>query len=102
MALQPVLDADDLWDGEMTSATVAGRRLVLLRIDGEVRAYDDRCPHQGVPLSEGTLCEGKLVCRAHLHEYDARSGAGLNPRNVCLAAVPACQRDGKIYVEVAP
>lgn len=102
MVLRRVAASDDVWEGEMVPVAVDGRKLLLLRLDGKLRAYDDRCAHQGVALSEGKLEGGVLICRAHLYEYDARSGAGVNPRTVALRAYPVEERDGAIYLEVAP
>jgi toluene monooxygenase system ferredoxin subunit len=102
MALEPTLPADDLWEGEMCGVVARRRKVVLLRLDGVVHAYEDRCAHLGAKLSEGRLEGGVLVCSAHCYEYDARTGAGLNPTNVCLRAVPAEERDGTIFVEAGP
>jgi toluene monooxygenase system ferredoxin subunit len=82
------LRADELWIGEMKGVLVDGRRVLVLRLEDGVFAYEDRCAHLGVPLSEGTLEAGVLTCRAHHFQYDARTGAGINPRDVKLAAVP--------------
>ena len=89
---------DDLWDGEMRGYVVAGTRVLLVRLDGAVCAYEDRCAHLGVPLSEGTLHEGVITCRAHQYEYDARTGAGINPRNVCLKRIVCDVQGGEVFV----
>jgi toluene monooxygenase system ferredoxin subunit len=102
MALEPTVPTDDLWEGEMRGVVARRRKILLLRLDGVVRAYEDRCAHLGVPLSEGTLAGGVLTCRAHCYEYDARTGAGLNPQTVCLTCIRAEERDGRIFVEVEP
>ncbi|MGK4006941.1 Rieske (2Fe-2S) protein [Sorangium sp. So ce1036] len=61
---QPVLRKD----GE-------GRRFACVRRGGEVHALDDRCPHQGYPLSEGALRGGVLTCPWHNWKFDVASGA---------------------------
>lgn len=61
-------------------------------------AYEDRCAHLGVPLSEGTLEAHVLTCRAHHYSYDARTGAGINPKNVRLVGVAVAVRDGRIWL----
>jgi len=35
---------DDLREGELTGIEVAGKKLILLNVDGEIRAFEDRCP----------------------------------------------------------
>ncbi|XXX79311.1 Rieske (2Fe-2S) protein [Sorangium sp. So ce134] len=63
-AEQPVLRKDD-----------AGRRFACVLRGGEVHALDDRCPHQGYPLSEGALRGGVLTCAWHNWKFDVASGA---------------------------
>lgn len=100
MAFRRVMASDELWDGEMQSCTVAGVRVLLLRLGERVRAYEDRCAHLGVPLSEGTLRGSVLTCSAHHYEYDALTGCGINPCTVKLVEFPLRIEDGAICIEV--
>jgi toluene monooxygenase system ferredoxin subunit len=68
--------------GELTGIEVAGKRLVLLNVDGEIRAFEDRCPHLSSRLSEGDIGGRTLTCTAHLWEFDAVIGKGANPARV--------------------
>ncbi len=101
MSFVKVAAISDLWDGEMKPCIVAGRKVLLVRIEGEVYAYDDRCAHLGVPLSEGRLDQGVLTCSAHHYQYDARSGHGLNPKSVHLLSHSVRTEQGHILVEVS-
>ena len=96
-----VTSANDLWIGEMRAASVEGLAVLLVNVEGRVRAYEDRCAHQGVPLSQGRLQAGILTCSAHEWQYDADTGQGLNPCGVSLKTVPVEVRDGDIWVEIA-
>jgi nitrite reductase/ring-hydroxylating ferredoxin subunit len=60
-----------------------GARQVLLIADGErIFAIANRCPHEGYPLSEGTLGPGcVLTCDWHNWKYDLASGAALVGRD---------------------
>lgn len=102
MALHKVLDADDLWIGEMRGLRVAGRPVLLLRVEEGVFAYEDRCAHLGVRLSEGSLSGSVLTCRAHQYQYDVRSGRGVNPRAVELVPLTVLVQDGGIFLDPAP
>ena len=55
--------------------------MVLLNIDGEIRAFEDRCPHLSSRLSEGDIDGRTLTCAAHLWEFDAVTGKGTDPGN---------------------
>jgi toluene monooxygenase system ferredoxin subunit len=100
MALQSAMPDSELWDGEMRGLVVAGRKVLLLRVRGEIHAYEDRCRHLGVALSEGALADCVLTCSAHLYTYDATTGAGINPKTTQLRAFEVVVRDGAIYVDV--
>lgn len=90
----------DLWDGEMRPCRVDGTPVLVLRQDGAVRAFLDRCSHLGVPMSEGRFEDGALICRAHQYCYDAATGEGINPRNARLRAFAAKWEAGGIWVDI--
>lgn len=77
-------EADSLWDGEMEAFDVGTQEVLVLKVDGQVRAYDGICPHQSISLVEGELEGGVLTCRAHEYQFDALTGDGVNPRGVNL------------------
>ena len=100
MSWHAVAGAEDLWIGEMRATQVNGRSILLVNIEGEVHAFEDRCAHQGVPLSRGRLLSGVLTCAAHEWQYDAATGRCLNPCGVMLKIFPVEVRDGAIWVDV--
>lgn len=57
---------------------VDGTRIVATRVDGRVCAFDDRCPHLGGPLSEGSRTETHLRCPWHASEFRLTDGAVLH------------------------
>ena len=60
--------------GEVTSSIVGGRAVCLARIERGLGALDNRCPHQGGPLGEGTIEDDLLICPWHGYEYDPITG----------------------------
>jgi toluene monooxygenase system ferredoxin subunit len=92
--------ADSLWPGELRAGVVAGKRVLVINVEGQLCAYRDRCAHLGLPLSDGTLDGHVLTCKAHGYRYDARTGAGIQPRNVCLQALPMRVEAGRIEVSL--
>jgi toluene monooxygenase system ferredoxin subunit len=95
-----VLSESELWIGEMRHVMVDRRRVLLLRTDHGVHAYEDRCPHLGVPLSRGMLQGDTVTCSAHHYQFDANTGRGKNPKDVRLTLFDVVCRDGKILVDV--
>jgi toluene monooxygenase system ferredoxin subunit len=92
---------EDLWEGDMAPVEVDGHKVLLMNVDGAIRAYRNRCPHQEWALDEGEFEDGTLTCSRHLWEFDARSGNGVNPTDCALTNYPAKAEDGTIWVAVS-
>ena len=59
-------------------AKVGRRQLALFLQDGIIYACNNRCPHEGYPLSEGHLTSGCiLTCNWHNWKFDLSSGETL-------------------------
>jgi len=75
---------DDVWSGEKVGVEICGKPVLLVNVGGVVCAYEDRCRHKGVRLSEGRLDGSVLTCAAHGWEYDVLTGRGVNPEATAL------------------
>ncbi|PWR19239.1 Rieske 2Fe-2S domain-containing protein [Zavarzinia aquatilis] len=96
-----VCDLDEIWEGEVVEFEVDGHDILIVhQIGGEVMALQALCPHQDISLAEGSFENGVLTCRAHLWQFDSRSGAGLNPDDCRLALYPVRVEAGKVLVSV--
>ena len=94
---------DELWDGDMDSFDVGRHEVLLVRYGGRYYAYDAICPHQSTSLADGELTEdGVIICGAHLWEFRADSGQGINPANECLKTFPVKVEDGRVFVGAEP
>ncbi|MEY4575454.1 MAG: hypothetical protein RL701_157 [Pseudomonadota bacterium] len=76
-----VIDATRNFGSAPQQVTVCGQTLVVWRSGSQLLAALDACPHMGAPLSEGRVCEGKLVCPWHGLELGPgrEDGHGFNP-----------------------
>lgn len=90
-------DSDELDEGGVKTCSVGGRLIALLRHEGRFSALDNRCPHMGGPLGQGTIEYGRLVCPWHGREYDPFTGEceGFAESVDCF---PVEVRDDGIYV----
>lgn len=60
-----IASAGDLGQGPL-ARTVCNQAIVLYRnAQGQAVALEDFCPHRGLPLSLGSVCDGKLICGYH-------------------------------------
>ncbi len=74
MATVPVGLIRDLPPKRVMRAKVSGQELVVWRAtNGEIAAWDNRCPHRGMALSHGFVRGNSLACLYHGWHY-RRSG----------------------------
>jgi pyruvate oxidase len=69
-----VAELEDLPEGRVMTVTVGRRSLALTNCAGVYGALDNRCPHQGGPLGEGSIEKGWLRCPWHGYDYDPTTG----------------------------
>jgi toluene monooxygenase system ferredoxin subunit len=101
MAFQRVATLDELWEGEMIALEIAGKVVLLVNIDGSIRAYADSCPHLRTRLSQGSLKQNILTCSTHGWQFDVNTGQGINPRTECLESFAVKVEDGDILIDVS-
>ena len=97
-----VAGLDELPEGRVKTVVAGGRALALSHHEGRYGALDNRCPHQGGPLGEGSIEKGWLRCPWHGYDYDPLTGAPPPPfddRPPCFRA--EVRADG-VYVELPP
>ena len=95
-----VAAVDDLWSGELKGCVVQGHKVLLVRMDETVFAYEDRCAHLGVLLSKGSLDGRVLTCHAHQWQYDVCTGGGVNPLSARLKPFPVKVECGDVFVDL--
>lgn len=86
----------------MESFDVGDYGILVVKANGQVRAYDGLCPRQSASLVEGELTEDGIIVNAHKWQFDAGSGRGVNPANACLPRFPEMVQQGRILVGTEP
>lgn len=78
-----------------------GRRFAVFEVDGGYGVTDALCPHNGGPLEQGWLRDGRtVVCPWHWYRYDLDSGAcETSPQHV-LGVYPVVDLDGVPHADV--
>jgi nitrite reductase/ring-hydroxylating ferredoxin subunit len=61
-------------EGKCLSLSIKKHPIALFSYNSEVYALDNRCPHMGFPLSQGTLKDGLLTCHWHHARFDLHNG----------------------------
>ncbi|MCG8543395.1 MAG: Rieske 2Fe-2S domain-containing protein, partial [Alphaproteobacteria bacterium] len=98
----------DLPEGRVKTVTARNISICLSHFDGQWAAMDNRCPHQGGPLGEGSIERGVdgqcwIRCPWHGWDFDPITGAppgGHEDTGQKIFEVEV--RDGEIFVGIEP
>lgn len=87
----------------MERVEIAGRRIALIKKNGNLIALDDACPHLGGSLSRGTLRSDRVICPLHHWSFELGTGRCLDGVAGEKVAVHAAKVEGgKIWVRLSP
>lgn len=90
-----------LAEGERLIALVSeDRRLLVMRVDGRLRAIDGACPHYGVDLAFGGQAEDRLYCPACAVAFDLRDGSSASA-SLSLRCHGVREENGAIVIELS-
>jgi pyruvate oxidase len=92
-----VMGLDDLAEGRVTTVVVGTRAYAIARYAGGYGVLDDRCPHQGGPLGEGSIERGWLRCPWHGYDYSPCNGVPPPPFTDAPTAYPVEVRDDGVW-----
>jgi nitrite reductase/ring-hydroxylating ferredoxin subunit len=68
----------EILSGGRAVVDAGDREIVVLRVAGELHAFDNACPHEGNPLVEGEVLGDVLECAYHGWRFDLGTGACLH------------------------
>ena len=83
------------WDGDTP--------ILVVNIDGDCYALEDRCTHEDFELSAGAFdpATATIECVLHGSRFDVRDGRALNPPAYApVRTYPAKLEDGAVWVRV--
>ncbi|MAE64945.1 MAG: hypothetical protein CMJ18_11805 [Phycisphaeraceae bacterium] len=88
-------------DGEIKVFTAEQDSVVVCRVEGQLHAAANVCPHAGMPIGTGTLQGCVLTCPFHGYAYNITDGRNVDfADDVPLSVVPVRETDGRIEVEI--
>ncbi|MCR9176474.1 MAG: thiamine pyrophosphate-binding protein [Alphaproteobacteria bacterium] len=98
----------ELPEGRVKTVTAGTKTLCLSHFEGKWAAMDNRCPHQGGPLGEGSIetgSDGKCWIRCPWHGWDFDPLTGAPPgghEDSGQEVFPVKVEDGRILVGLEP
>lgn len=97
---QRVAATSDVPAGEVRVVACGARSLALSNVDGTLYAIDNVCTHDGGPLGEGRLRNGRVICPRHGAAFDAKTGRVLSlPAVRSVAAYDVTVDGDDVYVD---
>jgi len=79
---------------------IGEHRICLIRLEDQLCAIEDRCPHNGESLSKGKVnFLGEVVCPWHGQRFDIKTGREGAQRSRDLITYPIREMDG-IYLQL--
>jgi len=94
-----VLDNKErLAEGRVMTVTAAHKGICLTHFEGKFSALDNKCPHQGGPLGEGSIENGLLRCPWHGWDFDPCTGMPPGGFDDGVETFPTKEEDNAIYV----
>ena len=90
-------------EGKCLPLSVKKHPIVLFSYNSKVYALDNRCPHMGFPLSQGTLKDGILTCHWHHARFDLHNGGTFDQWAGDVKSYPLQIRDNsEIWIGISP
>ena len=103
-----VAELDEVPNGRAKTVTAQTVSMALVHFDGQYAAMDNKCPHQGGPLGEGSIEKGvddKCWLRCPWHGWDFDPLTGKPPgghEDTGQDMFPVEVRDDGVYVGLEP
>jgi nitrite reductase (NADH) small subunit len=82
--------------GQIRGVTVGGRELCVANVNGRIAVLDGVCPHEGGPLGEGSIEDGRVVCPWHAYAFDPVTGEAQDDPEVKAEVFESVVEDGEL------
>jgi nitrite reductase/ring-hydroxylating ferredoxin subunit len=89
--------------GGCLSITVEKHTIAIFIYDSKSYAVDNRCPHMGFPLNQGTVKDGILTCHWHHARFDLMNGGTFDQWAGDVTSFPVEIRNGnEVWIDISP
>lgn len=85
-------------EGRSVLVDAFGRKVAIFRVDGQLRAIDDVCPHRGGPLSDGDVEDGYVLCPLHAWAFSLETGEMRGNASCRVPVYEVREAEGVVYL----
>ena len=94
------VDSDELPEGRVKTVACGLETVCLTHYKGQYAALDNRCPHQGGPLGEGSIENGYLRCPWHGWDFHPITGASPGGYDDGMDTYEVEEREDGVYIGI--
>ena len=89
----------DIPENGTRAMQLGGQAVLLFRHGAAVTCFESACAHLGLPIHDGNVEDGVIVCPHHGFRYELASGACLTMPDLRLRALPVRVVEGRVEVK---
>jgi len=90
-----IADINEIPIGSKKKIETAMGTILVVNIRGDFYALDNKCPHMGGSLGDGTLEGNHIICPKHGASFDVTTGK--NVKGAKIAFIKANVKDARSY-----
>ena len=88
--------------GQCLSVPIQRQIVALFFHDSRIYAIDNRCPHMGFPLTQGTVRDSILTCHWHHARFDLNGGGTFDPWAGDVRSFPVeIRNENEVWVDTS-
>jgi 3-phenylpropionate/trans-cinnamate dioxygenase ferredoxin subunit len=95
-----VIHESELAEGKPVKLNTGGKPIVLLRVEGEIYALLNQCPHLGCFMHKGKLSGHLLTCPCHDWVFDVRTGEFISAPEIKIPVFSTKVEKGQIFLNI--
>jgi nitrite reductase (NADH) small subunit len=85
---------------EAKEFSCGNKEICIANVNGSYSAMDNVCLHQGGPLGQGVIENGKVVCPWHGWEWDPQTGEAAHSARAKVTVYPLKIENGDVLIEI--
>jgi len=90
----------DVPENSVIEVSVGADQYAVCNLGGTLHALSGTCLHQGGPLGQGQLADGRVICPWHAWEWDCRTGENSDDPTQRVATYEVKVEGGDILLQV--
>jgi nitrite reductase/ring-hydroxylating ferredoxin subunit len=96
-----IAEAKAVLKNQMQVFNAKGQKILVINVEGELFAIENRCPHMGYPLFFGSLEGDVLTCGFHSAKFNIKTGKALGSvTSERLKTFPVKIQNSSMFIEV--